>query len=300
MDGVPSAVEHGVLERRGVPVHYWVHGERSAPLIACTHGASLDHDAFAPNVPAMVATGHRVLTWDLPGHGASRPIGEPFDVRTLAGDLRALLDAVEATEATLVGQSLGGLVSQQLQIDHPERVSAMVMVGSTDLQVPLGRAQAVVQRLRPAILRLWPDGHLRRTFARMFAETPQARRYVARATRAQPKADLIEVTRAALAAVSPGRANTRVPVPVLLVHGERDLRMVVRAARRWEATEAGCRRVSLPGAGHLANLDRPEAFDAALTGFVRELRPAAALVAHTRHVLRPVRRSAAPVRIGCR
>jgi 3-oxoadipate enol-lactonase len=258
---------HAVLTRRGTPLHYWVSGPDDGPVVACTHGATLDHDAFAPNIAAMVDAGFRVLTWDLPGHGSSQPRRSAITVHDLAADLLALLDEIDAGPVVLIGQSFGGLVAQRFHLDHPERVRGLIMIGSMDLQEQLPGWQAAVQRLRLPLLRIWPSSHLRRTSARMFARSPHGRRYVERASARQPKRDVIAVTRAALDAAT-STTPARTAVPTLLLHGERDVALAIASCRRWASREPACRVGSVPRARHLANLDQPEICDRWIVGFL--------------------------------
>ncbi|MFI7481678.1 alpha/beta fold hydrolase [Kocuria sp. M1R5S2] len=74
----------------------------------------------------------RVVGWDLPGHGASVPAGEPFTMAELA---RGVLDAVDAQFSDerpffYAGNSVGGCVGQQLMLDAPRRVRAAVLLGT--------------------------------------------------------------------------------------------------------------------------------------------------------------------------
>lgn len=68
-----------VLERAGCPIHYWLTGPEERPLVVFTHGATIDHREFDPQVP-VVAEEYRVLTWDVRSHGQSRPAREAFSI----------------------------------------------------------------------------------------------------------------------------------------------------------------------------------------------------------------------------
>src|SRR4051812_17737082 len=92
-----------VLLRQGCPLHYWIAGDASRPLLLLTHGAGIDHDLFRNNVDAL-AERYRVLTWDVRGHGLSQPMGAPFTIPTVLDDMIAILDAAFAGDAVLVGQ----------------------------------------------------------------------------------------------------------------------------------------------------------------------------------------------------
>jgi 3-oxoadipate enol-lactonase len=87
-------------------VPYWSVGDPVAPTVVWTHGATLDHDAFAAQVPVLCDAGYRVVSWDLRGHGESQPMGSSFSFGTAADDLIALLDDLGAAGAVLVGAIL--------------------------------------------------------------------------------------------------------------------------------------------------------------------------------------------------
>src|SRR5688572_23539635 len=123
-------IQPGLLERPGAALHYWLTGPDRAPLIVLTHGAGADHHMFDPQVPVL-ARHHRVLTWDVRLHGASRPNAGPFTLALVLDDLLALLDHVGAGQTPIIalGQSMGGNVAQELAFRHPVRVRALVLIG---------------------------------------------------------------------------------------------------------------------------------------------------------------------------
>ncbi len=93
------------LEREGCRLHYWTGGKAGAPLVVFTHGATIDHHEWDATLP-LVGENYRVLTWDVRGHGLSRPA--PFDLAKSIGDLLALLDIMKVEAATFIGHSMGG------------------------------------------------------------------------------------------------------------------------------------------------------------------------------------------------
>lgn len=69
---------HDILDRSGSEIHYWVTGLEDGPLVAFTHGATMDYRMFDPQVGPVVNAGYRVLTWNVRGHRRSKPIGDAF------------------------------------------------------------------------------------------------------------------------------------------------------------------------------------------------------------------------------
>ena len=113
---------------------------------------------FEEQVPVVVAEGYRVPLWDVRGHGLSKPIGTDVSIPVVAEDLLAILDRLGYQEAVLVGQSLGGLVAQELAFRRPGRVIAMVLVGSSCLTVVPSKPELWALKLSPLVFKLLPDG----------------------------------------------------------------------------------------------------------------------------------------------
>ena len=268
----PTPTEGGrELTRAEVRLRYWLEGDPEAPLVALTHGVSLDHRTFASQVPALVAAGYRVLTWDIRGHGASQPLGPGLTIADVGEDLAALLDAVGAERAVLAGQSFGGMVIQDLLARQPERVSALVVMGAPWLGDRPGPVMRVAQRLRIPMAKLWPDAHLRKTFAHMIAQDPDVRRYVLDATFQLPKPGFIAVSQAALEGyLRKGDVPTH-GVPVLLVRGEREEALVRRSMAAWAARDPAARHEVIPDAGHLVNQEGSALFNDVLVDFLQSL-----------------------------
>ena len=93
------------LDRDGASIHYEAIGD--GPLVLVTHGFSSSGDAFAGNLPAIVDSGFRVVTWDLRGHGTTDAGDDPraYTVPLALGDMAALLDVEGADGAILAGHS---------------------------------------------------------------------------------------------------------------------------------------------------------------------------------------------------
>ena len=77
-----------------------------------------------------MSVGHRVLTWDLRGHGQSGSPEGPYRLADLAADLRSMLDRERIARAVVLGHSAGGVIAMQFALDHPQRAAGLVLVGT--------------------------------------------------------------------------------------------------------------------------------------------------------------------------
>ena len=110
------------------------------PCVVFIHGALNDHSVWTLLARWFAHHGHSVLALDLPAH--MRSAGPPLpDVEALADWTLALLDAAGVNRAALVGHSMGSLIALEASARAPQRVSALVMVGTA---YPMKVSQALL------------------------------------------------------------------------------------------------------------------------------------------------------------
>jgi pimeloyl-ACP methyl ester carboxylesterase len=143
----------------------WYERGRGEPLMMLT-GTGSTMSEWDPALLRLLARDHRLILFDYPGVGRSGPWrGRTFD--SLADATAGLMSALDIPSATVLGWSMGGFVAQRLAIDHPGRVSQLILAGTNPggNQAVLGtpRAQAIDSEPDPstgAILHeLYPPGH---------------------------------------------------------------------------------------------------------------------------------------------
>jgi pimeloyl-ACP methyl ester carboxylesterase len=100
-------------------------GPRSKRGVVFLHGSALRTDMWHYQMDAF--EGRRLLFYDLRGHGLSLPKGEgDYTIERLAQDLLAVIEDARLEEVVIVGHSVGGMVAQQLCLDHPELQGALI------------------------------------------------------------------------------------------------------------------------------------------------------------------------------
>jgi pimeloyl-ACP methyl ester carboxylesterase len=244
-------------------------GPRTA--IVLTHGAGIDHAVFDPVAAELVRSGHRVVVWDLPGHGQSLLDEDVrFESSAVLNDLAALLDLLGLPRPVVVGHSLGGNLAQALVRRQPERVSGLVVVDSTWNAGPLSRMDRLGLSVAAPLLSLVPARLLPGTMARASAVTPAGLAYAEDRFRRMPKARFLDVWRATASLVAP-EPGYRVPVPLALIRGAEDRTgNIASAMPRWAVAEGVDEHV-IPAAGHLVSLDAPAAVSAVILDFLAGL-----------------------------
>src|SRR5215207_2140041 len=110
-----------VVTERGAP-----DGE---PPVLLLHSWAASRRSFAALLPLLTSR-LRAVAADLRGHGDADKPPAGYDVGTLATDVVALLDALGAARAVLVGASSGGYVAQQVAVSAPDRVAGLVLAGA--------------------------------------------------------------------------------------------------------------------------------------------------------------------------
>ena len=115
----------------GSPVELHYEDAGSGAPVVLIHGWPLSGRSWEAQVPALVEAGHRVITYDRRGFGASSQPWSGYDYDTFAADLDALMRELDLRDATLVGFSMGGgEVVRYLSTYGPERVAGAVLAAA--------------------------------------------------------------------------------------------------------------------------------------------------------------------------
>ncbi len=122
------AITVGTENSGPISLYYEDYGS-GAPVILI-HGYPLSHRAWDKQVPALLAAGHRVISYDRRGSGASSQPASGYDWDTFAADLATLIDALGLDGVTLVGHSMGtGEVTRYLSNYGSAKVDRAVLIG---------------------------------------------------------------------------------------------------------------------------------------------------------------------------
>lgn len=244
----------------GIDIAYEDHGSGFPVLL--THGYSATLDMWRGQVGPLGAN-YRLVTWDMRGHGQTESPGDPaqYSEAKTVDDMAALLDFLGIGRAVIGGLSLGGYMSLAFHLKYAERVAALMLF---DCGPGYKKAEPRAG---------WNETAMRR------AEAFEARGLEAmggsaevRIARHRSAQGLAHAARGMLAQFD-SRAIDSLPniaVPTLALVGEND-QPFIAASQYMAAKVPGAQLVVIPGAGHAANIDQPEAFNEAVLAFLGDL-----------------------------
>ncbi len=239
----------------------------SAVVLSCSLGT--DRSMWDPQIAAL-SERHRVVRYDLRGHGASPAPAGPYQIADLGGDLLALLDRLEIERATLCGVSIGAMTSIWVGAHAPERVERVVLCCTTS---KFGRDAARVYRERAALVleqgvEPVADGALERWFTPAFRATNPA-------LMARVRDGLTSTTGVgyagcceALAAMDLGSELGAIRAPALVISGAEDPATPPEHGRVIADGIADSRFELIADAAHLANIEQAERVTPLILDFI--------------------------------
>lgn len=231
------------------------------------HGFPFDGTIWRPQIVALRGR-FRMHAPSLPGFGGT-PLGAARTMDDYADQVVAEMDRVAMRQAALCGFSMGGYVLFALWRRHRERVGALVLADTraeADSPEAAERRTKVAQDARQGG-GAWMAEHLPPMLS---SEAPAAlHERLKEIVRAQPGEAIARASLAMAARPDCRPLLATIDVPALVIHGERDAIMPLADAQAMADGIPGARFVTIPGAGHAANVEAPEAFSQAVAGFLR-------------------------------
>jgi pimeloyl-ACP methyl ester carboxylesterase len=256
----------------------------SGPPIVFIHGLSGSWQNWLEQLPVF-AREHRVITFDLPGFGASEMPAQKITISGYGRFVAALLDELEVGSAAIVGNSMGGFIGMELAIRFPERVERLVLVSAAGLSIEYLRNERALAVLGTLESRLAAYSGWLASRSDALARRPGARRLifgiVAHRPDRLPGPLVAEQVRGsgkpgflpALDALTDYPIRDRlgeIACPTLIVWGSEDKLVPARDADEFARLIPNSRKVVWPETGHVAMLERPAAFNALLEAFLAE------------------------------
>jgi pimeloyl-ACP methyl ester carboxylesterase len=243
----------------------------TGPTVVLAHGWTEQREVWAPVVHRLLDAGNRVVLYDQRGHGSSTTGSDGFTIPRLAGDLRAVLDAVDARDAVLVGHSMGGMTIMSLATEHPEvlaeRARGLVLVSTAASSLGGSRTDPIAARLMGS-----------RWFIALF-RSPLGPTLVRRTLGTVARREHLRLTRDLFVACSPAARRgwfeamgsmdlraclPRITLPTVVMVGTLDRLTPPHHTDALVAAIPGARLVSLDELGHQLPLEAPDEVTSAI------------------------------------
>jgi pimeloyl-ACP methyl ester carboxylesterase len=248
------------LDRDGIKIYYETHGE--GPALLLTHGYSATSEMWAGQI-APLAKAFRLILWDMRGHGRSDypEDASAYSEAATVADMAALLDAVGVERAIIGGLSLGGYMSLAFHLAHPKRTLGLLIIDTgPGYKNDAARAEWNASALKTA------ERFEREGLAPISAASAERRTATHRNAKGLAGAGRGMLTQRDARVIN---SLTDIAVPALVVVGENDTPFL-KAADYMTAKIARAEKVVIPNAGHAANMDQPELFNAAIMNFLHQ------------------------------
>ena len=242
--------------------------------IVLVHGFPMNRTMWVPQVKEL-STSFRVITLDLRGHGESDAPMWHYTMEMFCEDIIGLLDYLKIEQAILVGLSMGGYILFNLYRKYPERIKGLLFAdtrASADTpEVRAGRfqlaqtayhkgIQSVAEAMIPKLLGV---------------STMKHRAHVVEEVRNMITANSVAGIIGDLMAMSERSDATsllpKIKCPTLVVVGDEDMATPPEEVKRFSSSIPGARFETIPKAGHLSNLENPDAFNRICIRFLNSI-----------------------------
>lgn len=259
-----------MIKANGIGMHYVVDGDGDRPWVVLAHSLACDVAAWDHEARQLSAS-YRVLRYDARGHGRTEATPAPYSLDLLADDLHGLLDALGITRTHFVGLSMGGMIGQAFALKYPERLASLVLCDTTSRYPESIRPERMerIRLVREHGMAAIVDRTIERWVTPRFrAERPGAMRRLKEMVLRTSIEGYVGCTIANMNVDFLDRLGD-VNCPTLILVGEQDTPTPPAMARAMQAAIEGSELIVLPEAPHLANIEKPDEFNAALTRFLQ-------------------------------
>ncbi len=254
--------DKGIVLPDNVVIHYLEGGQ--GPVLVLVHGLGSSAEIWRP-VMERLAKSYRVVAPDLPGYGKSDRPNADYSIEYQSQELGSFIDALGADKITLAGNSMGGWIAAITALNDPGRIGRLILVDSAgfrrDFPPPVNINPSTREEMRAFLLELFADKS--RVSEGMVNGQWEYRKDIG---------STVLATLESLKTKAPYLDDRlkEIKIPTLIVWGKQDAITPLDLAGRFNSGIRGSRLVVIDDAGHVPELERPEAFYRAVKSFVRD------------------------------
>jgi len=250
-------------------VNYTDGGKKQGVPVVFIHAFPLNQRMWDDQVSVLKHSA-RVVTFDIRGLGKSKSQG-PYTLEFVVDDLISLMDQLKIDKAVVVGLSMGGFVALRAAERNPDRILGLVLADTKaeadSDKSKLGRYEAL-KVIKDKGLKTLVEDFVKKSLSpdtKAFKDTVDIAM--------KNSADGVSAALLALTSRTDTTAGlASIHVPTVILQGENDMVIPLESAKVLNEKIPGSRFFIIPKAGHLSNLDNPQAFNVKLTEFVNEFK----------------------------
>ncbi|MDO5438518.1 MAG: alpha/beta hydrolase [Erysipelotrichaceae bacterium] len=257
-------------------IRYWTNEDRTEEsALVFLPGLTADHHLFDKQFEAFEEE-FRILSWDAPGHAESRPFTLDFSLMDKAVWLHEILQKEGIKHPVLIGQSMGGYVSQCFLEKYPGEAAGFISIDSAPLKRQYVTAAEIwaLKRTEP-MYRAFPWGSLRKLAIEGCSKTEYGRKLMEQFVDSYTKDEYCSLSghgMKLLAEAMEADLPYAIDCPAVLICGEKDQAGSAKSYNRRWAKKEGLPVFWIKDAGHNANTDKPEEVNQIIREFVRKLK----------------------------
>ena len=230
------------------------------------HGVGGGHHAWEDQVPYFGGLGYPSHAWDQPGYGKSA-IVEPYDLEQVSAALARLIESLGGEPVVLIGHSMGGLIAQETYVRHPKLVKAMALCFTSPAFA--GGSSEFTKQFLAARIGPLDQGKSMAEIAAKLIPTMGSHSKLAEQIMAGVPPDTYRKAVQLLTTFDRRKELPDIKVPALLVAGSEDKVAPPSVMEKMASKIPGAEYALMPECGHLGPMDRPDAFNAILLGFLK-------------------------------
>lgn len=264
-------IEKELITERGT-VHYWRSDAflSDRATLVFLHGLTADHTLFDKQVEYF-SPDYNILVWDAPAHGKSRPYRD-FTYPNAAENLKKIFEENNIETPIMIGQSMGGFITQSFLIRYPHMVKAFVGIDTCPYgEKYYSRSDRWWLRQVEWMARMYPLKSLKKAVAKNCTLSEYGRNNMVEALAPYGKGELCHLMGIGLAGFLEDNRDMDIRCPVLILCGEFDKTGKTKHyCGEWGKT-TGFPLKFIKDAAHNSNADNPEEVNAAIEEFVNSL-----------------------------
>lgn len=259
------------IKANGTEINYQFSGKQTGPVVVLSHSLGCSIKMWDAQVTHLDPE-FRVLTFDTRGHGLSDAPAGPYTLDILGQDAVGLLDALNLREVHWVGMSMGGMIGQNIAINHPEYLQSLTLCDTGPFMPP--EKQLHWKELLGKVHAGGMEAVVQETMQDWF--TPE---FLSKNSPA-----LAEIEKQFLSTSVTGYEGCiraimelnyinqlhEIKAPTLIMVGEKDLKVPVKISELMHEKIPGSELITIPDSAHLSSIGQPKRFNRHLLDFLRK------------------------------